>query len=130
MDLKDFIKETVKAITEAAHELKSELADVGAIVNPPTNGSRADTYKSAGAGDILRRVQNIEFDVALTTTSSVAAGGKAGLKIFVVEASGDAAHTKANEEVSRIKFSIPIALPPSDEEAMNRQLYDDRMARD
>lgn len=34
MDLKDFIKETIKGIVIATNELNEELADYGAIINP------------------------------------------------------------------------------------------------
>jgi hypothetical protein len=129
MDLKDFAKETVKAITLAAHELQLELKDAGAIINPPTTGSGNDTFEVGGTRHTLRRVQNIEFDLALSTSSSTSAGGKGGMKILVVEASADAAHARTSEEVSRVKFSIPLALPASDQESTNRQAQQDRMQK-
>ena len=129
MDLKDFIKETVKAITSATHELQSELAATGAIVNPPTTSGSSDTFEVSGTLHTMRRVQNIEFDLALTTSSSTSGGGKAGVKVFVVEASAGASQTRTNEEVSRVKFSVPLALPPSDQEAANRQADQDSKAR-
>jgi hypothetical protein len=121
MDLKDFVKETVRAIAIGAQELGDELREVGAIINPPTNGNGSDTYEVGGTSHTFRRVQNIEFDVALTTSSSTSGGGKGGIKVFVVEASADATHARTNEEVSRVRFTIPVALPPSEQEAANRQ---------
>lgn len=120
MDLKDFIKETVKAITTATHELKAELAEIGAIINPPTNNNANDTYELGGPSHTYRRVQNVEFDVALTTSSSTSGGGKAGVRVFVLEATADAAHARTNEQVSRVKFVVPLALPPSEQEEANR----------
>ena len=127
MDLKDFVKETVKAITLATHELQDELKDAGAIVNPPTTGSGNDTFQINGTNHTFRRVQNIEFDLALTTSSSTSGDGKAGMKIFVLEASAGASHARTSEEVSRVKFSIPLALPPSDQESANRQAHQNQI---
>ena len=126
MDLKDFIKETVKAIVLATHELQEELKDAGSIINPPTIGSGNDTFEVSGPNHTLRRVQNIEFDLALNTSSSTSGGGKASMKIFVLEASVDASHARTNQEVSRVKFIIPLALPASDQEVTNRQAHRDR----
>ena len=121
MDLKDFIKEFINAITNATNELKSELYETGVIINPPTNGGSNNTFEVGGTQHTLRRVQNIEFDLALTTSTSTTGGGKGGLKIFVVEANVGVTHARTNEEASRVKFSIPLALPPSQLEAVNRQ---------
>ena len=121
MDLKDFIKEVINAITNATNELKSELYETGVIINPPTNGGSNNTFEVGGTQHTLRRVQNIEFDLALTTSTSTTGGGKGGLKIFVVEANVGVTHARTNEEASRVKFSIPLALPPSQQEAINRQ---------
>ena len=113
MDLKDFVKETIKAVVEATSELQSELATHGAIVNPPTSSGEQTSFEVGGVGDTLRRVQSVDFDVALTTSTTGAGGAKGGLKVWVVEASTDASHSHAKGQENRVRFSIPISLPPS-----------------
>ena len=56
--------------------------------------------------------QNIEFDVAVTVTSTTEAQGGAKLAIAGLSLSGEGGKTLANQAVSRIKFSVPdyIAL--------------------
>jgi hypothetical protein len=129
MDLKEFIKETVRSLIEATQELRGELAETGAIINPPTNGGSADTFEAGSKSHRQRRVQLLEFDVALTVNARNSAGGKAGLKIFSAELGAEGQHARERVEVSRVKFERPIALPPSEHEAVARKAYDDDKRR-
>ena len=122
MELKEFISETVSSIIEAAQELQEKFQAIGAVINPPTH-SQGVNLESFAEGHQLysnRRVQSIEFDVAVTAQSSATSGGKAGLKIWVVEGSIDGAQVKSDEQVNRIKFSLPLSLPASPQELENR----------
>lgn len=120
MNLKEFIRESVTSIVEAASELQQELAAKGAVINPPTDGGASETFEEGGVRHTFRRVQVVEFDVALTASTETSGGGKAGLKIWAAEAGVDGAHARTSEEVSRIRFSIPLALPASEAELSNR----------
>lgn len=51
--------------------------------------------------------------------AAVEAGGKAGLKIFAVEIGGKAEKSKSSEQVSRVLFSIPLALTHHESEIKN-----------
>lgn len=127
MDLKEFIKETVRSLIEASHELQVELAPKGAIINPPTDGGRAETFETGSATHFQRRVQLIEFDVALTVSSTNSAGGKAGLKIFSAEIGVEGEHARVKQDVNRVKFTLPVALPPSEHEATARRAHDEQL---
>ncbi len=121
MDIKDFIKETVGAIAEATSELQSEYEETGTIINPPVSNQERDLFEEGGTGSTYRRVEVIDFDIAVTASGETGGGGKAGLKILSVEAGMDGKHTQRNEEISRVKFSIPVSLPPSNAESLNRE---------
>ncbi|MCV6591969.1 MAG: hypothetical protein OIF48_03385, partial [Silicimonas sp.] len=110
MDLKEFIKETISAIVTASAEIAEEHESAGVLVSPPLTGSERDVFDANSTAPPYRRVNIVEFDVAVTASQETGGGGKAGLKIFSVEAGVDGSHASRNEAVSRVKFSVPIAL--------------------
>jgi hypothetical protein len=119
MDLKDFIKETVSAIVSATVELQQALAPTGAIINPPTSGNADMTFEMNSAFHTLRKVEVVDFDVAVTAKSETSGEAKVGVSILMVEIGGKADHGKATENANRVRFQIPIVLPPSPEEGEN-----------
>ncbi|OGU01590.1 MAG: hypothetical protein A2X82_15585 [Geobacteraceae bacterium GWC2_55_20] len=118
MDLKDFIKEAIKDISEAISEMNGELAEVGTIVNPkdvhPTIKNE-DVYgylmKEQENSDYRRPVHLIRFDVAVS--SATKKDGKEGIGVNVVGIKIGKDGTQADESKmsSRLQFSIPVALP-------------------
>ncbi|MDW3225104.1 MAG: trypco2 family protein [Paracoccaceae bacterium] len=121
MDLKEFIKETISGIVDATAELQSEYDEMGILINPPVSNSERDLFEEGSIDHTYRRVESVEFDVAVTATNETSGGGKAGLKILSMEAGARGDHLRSNEEISRVKFSIPIALAPSSAEGRSRE---------
>lgn len=122
MDLKEFVKETISAIADATIELQEQYKENQVLVNPPAAQSGTDVYQEGSANYTFRRVRDVEFDVALTIGAETGGKGKAGLKVFSAEIGGSVENTKSQEQVSRVKFSIPLSLPPTDQEAVNARL--------
>jgi hypothetical protein len=120
MDLKDFIKQTVSGIADSVAELQKEYEERGVVINPPVSVNNEKTYLHESERHKYRRIEVIEFDVAVTASSEMAGGGKAGLKVFSAEASLDGRRTSQSEEVSRVKLAIPIVLSPTGIENENR----------
>jgi hypothetical protein len=120
VDLKEFIQETISGIVDAALELQKKYEDSDILINPPTAFDERNAFRENSASYTYRRVETVEFDVAVSATSESAGGGKAALKILSVEAGVDGTHKRGNEEVSRVKFSIAITLSPSNAEAKNQ----------
>lgn len=120
MELKDFIKETITAIAEATTELQAELGPKGVLINPPTNGHDQNAFVEGDDRYHHRPVRDVEFDVALTVEK--AGGGGAGFKakIAIFEASVDGEASASSQEVSRLKFTVPLALKATEEEIKNR----------
>lgn len=123
MDLKDFIVETVSSIVEASAELTNNFESDGVVVNPPanSNGGGNDSFAEDSVYFANWRVQNIEFDVAVTASSSTSGGGGGSFKIWVAEGSAEGSHVRSSEQVNRIKFSVPLSLPASKQEKDNIQ---------
>jgi hypothetical protein len=122
MELKEFVKETLVQIAEGVHEAGKELKPLNAAVNP------SHIYTAPHiAGDChaelaprstrSRTLQEIEFDVAVTTSSEN--GKKAGLGIFVGSVGIGAQDTtdEASHTLSRIRFKVPMVFPSDDETA-------------
>ncbi|EBA10808.1 trypco2 family protein [Roseobacter sp. CCS2] len=119
MDLKEFISQTVSAIADATNELQEKYADDDIVINPPSALSGTDVFQPNSQNYTLRRVQNVQFDVAVTASSETSGGGKAEIKVWSMSLQGGADIAKNAEQVSRVAFSIPMTLKPSVHEATN-----------
>ena len=125
MDLKQFITETVTSIVESTYELQRTYDRPhasGVVINPPVSGSNELLYQEDNIAYSYRRIEVIEFDVAVSASEGADKGGKAGLKIWSAEVGLDGKRNVRSEEVSRVKFAIPIALSRSQVELGNRVL--------
>ncbi|WP_430458212.1 hypothetical protein [Rheinheimera sp.] len=124
MELKDFIKEAIKDISEAITESNSELQDRGVIVNP----RRVEIEKNDKSNllgyiisrsknsdpNFLRPVHMLSFDISVTATTKQ--NGKEGIGVNVagIKLGKDTDKVSSNDTASRLSFSIPIALPVSE----------------
>lgn len=103
MELKDFIKATIKDISDAVTELNEEMSEKGLLVNPiPENHQEGMVYSHD-----QRWLQKIEFDVTVTTSEKSEKEG--GLKIYVAKAG--ISEAAKNEATSSLHFHITVALP-------------------
>ncbi|WP_109464019.1 trypco2 family protein [Albibacillus kandeliae] len=121
MDLKEFIQETISAIADATSELQERYTEKEILINPPSALNNHTTYSPESRNYTYRRVQDIEFDVAVSASSEKSVGGKGGIKVLSVELGAQGEIAKADEHVSRVHFKIPITLRPSDKEKENRE---------
>ncbi len=110
MELKDFIKMTLKEISLGIKEAQDETKGTGVIINPGglAVGDQGDKYLRYGG---WRYVQDIEINVAITVTEGE--GTKAGLGVVIGIFSGGASNSNetSNSSISTVKFKIPVALP-------------------
>ena len=105
MELQDFIKQTLVEIMNGVKDAQEATKDSGGYVAPKTT----DLLKAAEVGITPR--QGVEFDVALTTSD--AKGQKAGIGVFLGSFGVGGQNEAKAENLShtRIRFSVPIALP-------------------
>jgi Trypsin-co-occurring domain 2 len=129
MDLKDFIKETITDVASAITELQIELEQSGVIINPPVDFKDSSVFEPDSSSHTFRRIQTIEFDVAVTAASETSGGGKGGLKVLSFEAGAEGKHSRQNEQVSRVRFSIPLVLSPSSAEEGTRRAAERQMRK-
>ncbi|HEY0863803.1 MAG TPA: hypothetical protein VGD97_06830 [Lacunisphaera sp.] len=110
MNLKDFISSTICEIIDGVADAQGKSP--AELINPDAL-YQADhaprTHFAVRGGGVVHMV---EFDVAVTVESSSEGKVGAGIKVFAVgDAGGSASTADKSSQVSRIKFSVPIAFP-------------------
>lgn len=118
MDLKDFIKEALKDVSEAISESNEALSEVGTIVNPKDvhpSSKNEEIYghllKKEENSDYRRPVHLVNFDIAVS--SATKKDGKEGIGVNVVgiKLGKDGSQADESSMSSRLQFAIPVALP-------------------
>lgn len=95
LELKTFISESIKDIFDGVIEAQ-EYAKL--------RGGNVNVYDQ----DCIRK---IDYDVAISTSSSKSGQAKGGAKIFIAEASIDGNIKKEDSSLTRMKFSILVKMP-------------------
>lgn len=110
MDLKDFIKGTISAISNAIVESQTELEGIGVIVNP----EKTEVGKEGRIllrSDGWRYIQELNFDVSVEVQDKNGGGANAQLVIAgLISIGGGANESNQNRSQNRISFSIPVAF--------------------
>lgn len=118
MQLNEFVKQVIISVVAGVNESQNLLKDTSAIVNP-------STIKDDYIDGISRKVINVNFDVGVTITEEGANSKGIKIAVFdVLSGKADRETKTANQTVSRVSFSVPVALPVFDnllEEAQKKQ---------
>lgn len=93
MNLEEFIQKTLTSIYKGVEKTNKKLV---------ADEKHRGPFSLSADGDS----GFIEFDVAVTVESAESKRGKAGLKVYVADASGEGEKTDAEQTVSHIKFKI------------------------
>ena len=116
MDIKEFVKTSVKEIITAINELQEEFKDTNAIVSPRYGDHKGKGY----CHDAECYIDEISFDLLVNAVDSSEKGGTGTIKVvsgnIIVFTSNiskeDFIKNISNkEESSRITFSIPLIYP-------------------
>lgn len=107
MELKDFVKGVIFDITNAVKECQQEL-DNGAIICP-TNSNTKEQVFSDKDGSLT--ISNVDFEVSVSVGSSNETGGKITVLSAVISGGFGSGNTTKDENVSKVRFSIPVVLP-------------------
>lgn len=112
MELKEFIKGVISDITSAVKECQDEIRN-GSVISPP-NCSAKEHFSLKNRS---YEISHIDFEVAISAETKTTESKEGGIGINVLSAfiGGKTSdnETLNSENVSRVKFSIPIVLPPS-----------------
>ncbi|MEQ3659871.1 MAG: hypothetical protein ABNH21_13065 [Glaciecola sp.] len=121
MELKEFVKESIKQISEALIECNVELKDKGVVINPKSVQVNTDSSQAYGriSTEIRHQskvVQKIEFDVAVSTSKDQAANAGAKISVMSLSLGAEGDVNYGNKSESRLKFSVPIIYSEGDSE--------------
>ena len=112
MELKEFVKITLEQIVEGAALAQESIKQRGGIVNPSNM-----SYQRDGSWNVYEHAipQEVVFDVGLTSTDK--SGSAEGIGVFLGSINlGKRNETGAEQvAVTRVRFTIPIVLPPGDD---------------
>lgn len=106
--MKEFVKEVLADITNAISESQSEPNN-GSIISPSL--PYAISTKTIEDSKNNRLISQIDFEVALVTENKQNNSKEIGGNIKVLSAGLNGDKSNRIENVSHIRFSIPIVLP-------------------
>ena len=120
MNLQDFVESSLKEIIAGVSRAQEHARTVNkeALINPRVmygadNGPKGKHYATPGDWNL---VQFVEFDVAVTADSASETKGSGGIKVYgLLSADGGASVVDKSSVVSRLKFTVPLALPKRSE---------------
>ena len=115
MELKEFIKAALVDIIDAVKETQENVKDYATIVPFVGTGSKESSILMNGG---VAKISNIDFDVAVSseTKENGQNNAETGIKvagIFSIGIGGKEEAEKNLQNISRIRFSIPVLLPHS-----------------
>ncbi len=94
MEIKDFVKSTLKQLSEALTESKTDLAKKVMLTNTALRAKQAGNYGL------------IDFDLAVEAKTGETSEKGAGVRISVLEARIGKDKETTSNSVSRIKFTV------------------------
>ena len=109
IDLKGFIKATLHAVVEAVDECQSEIKS-GAVVAPPMRQNTDSASEIGRAGVGYYSVTSVDFDVCVSARRNADSKEGIGAGITVLFVGLSHSDSQKDEQVSRVRFSIPVAL--------------------
>ena len=109
MELKEFIKIALVDVVEAVSEARESLGNNSDCICPPSGSVYIEKAKLVRDANGLY-LQEIYFDIAVTTENVSNNNGKAGIKVYGVEAGIGKNSETTNATISRVKFQVPIGL--------------------
>jgi len=113
MTLEEFVRESLEQIVKGACAAANSVTEHGALVNPSHHIVEASKLGGFVTGDRSRMAFPVEFDVAVTASEEVGSQLKIGVVAGFLGAGGSGKESETSARVSRIKFSVFLALPVS-----------------
>lgn len=108
MDIEAFVATSLEQIVKGVKRAQAAVSESGAKINSKANKmSELRDYQSGF------QMQQVEFDLAVTATESSKSGGGIKAGVAILSANFGGGSDSQNSSVTRIKFTVPLVLPPS-----------------
>jgi hypothetical protein len=116
MELKDFVSQTLIEIVQGVCSAQINVRSMGASVSPRMKLIKKDNPSWIGITNEPfgwdSAVLPVEFDVALTVTKGKGSQSGIGVVLGAVGIGGRRESKNSDERENRVKFVIPLSLPP------------------
>ena len=109
--LEDFIPQALGSITKGVKKAQETLEN-GNMINPVSLAWRHTAEKSGKAHFDGAPIADIEFDLAISVTESEGDSGNFNISVMGIGFGFGTEDQKAHLSTHRVKFKIPIVLPP------------------
>ena len=110
MELKEFIKSTIKQIAESVDELNQEFDGKQTFVNPTNiKGIGEKPYVPFAFTDY--NVTNIDFDLSVDVENKEGTTGQVGVLASVIGVGVSSTEGRVQHSESKVRFTIPVILP-------------------
>lgn len=121
MELKQFAAESLVQIVRGIEDATKQLADSAAIVSPGSFQSVHSDFKATSVGfhapgKYDRRVEQVEFDVAVYASEGKETKGGIGIVVGSIGIGTQGKSDAASSSQSRLKFAVPVVLPQGDKQ--------------
>jgi len=110
MKLQEFVSETLKEIIAGVKEAQKYAELEGAWISPRMFSPAKSEVRYFAEKDHAT-IEQIEFDVAVTSTEGSATEAGAGIFVAAIGLGVKGKSDTSSSSISRIKFSIPLGLP-------------------
>lgn len=107
MELQEFVKETLLEIVRGVKEAQDAVREYGATVNPRI----VPNSESAQVAGEYRPVQNVDFEVGLTTSEESENKKGIGVALGMIKAGIDGNGGRSSSAATKIRFTVPLVLP-------------------
>ena len=111
MKLREFVSETLKEIIAGVKEAQKYAESERAWVSPRLQTSGGKTSVRYVVYGTACPIEQIEFDVAVTSTEGAATEAGVGVFVAAIGLGAKGKSDASNSSVSRIRFSVPLGLP-------------------
>lgn len=110
MELSEFITSSLTQLTTGIADAREAVEGAGGSINPGA-ASEAGMVRGIQVGEFTVPVVDIEFDVAVTASESDGSSGGIAVVAGFLSVGGSSKRQTGDEQVSRLRFTIPMALP-------------------
>ncbi|WP_339640407.1 trypco2 family protein [Jannaschia helgolandensis] len=111
MEIKDFIVQAVRAVCDATVELKTHYKGTKVFINPYADDEDTRLFSPGVDDRRLHKIHDIEFDIAVTASREASGSAIAKISVLGADLGGDGERTVGTSAESRIRFTLPVALP-------------------
>lgn len=121
MKLDEFVTESLKQIFSGVEQAQDFAIEKGGTINPAeitfSGGETGAPIMMVPYKNVL--IQNIEFDVVVTTSDKHGGEGGAGIFVGPITIGAKGTAETQNQSVSRLRFRVPLVLPYRDKDPDN-----------